>query len=89
MTSARAPHARKARDTEVSALTTSSGIPWRSIVSRAKSSSACASTEKFSTKGTATSMAATSAPECAATSDTSPRWSMCWWVRITSSMSSS
>ena len=24
-----------------------------------------------------------------ATSDTSPRWSMCWWVRITSSMSSS
>ena len=33
--------------------------------------------------------AATSAPECAATSATRPRWSMCWWVRITSSMSSS
>ena len=34
-------------------------------------------------------MAATSAPEWAATSDTSPRWSMCWWVSSTSSTSSS
>ena len=39
--------------------------------------------------GTATSIAATSAPECEATSETRPRWSMCWWVTITSSMSSS
>ena len=59
------------------------------MTSSAKSSSAWASVEKFSTNGTAASMAATSAPDRSATSETSPRWSMCWWVRITSSMSSS
>ena len=32
--------------------------------------------------------AATSAPECSATISTRPRWSMCWWVTITSSRSS-
>ena len=59
------------------------------MMSVAKSSSAWASEEKFSTKGTATSIAATSAPLRSATRETRPRWSMCWWVRITSSMSSS
>ena len=89
VTSARAPQARNARETDCSALTTSSGMPWRSITSRANASSASASSEKRSTNGTAASIAATSAPECEATSETRPRWSMCWWVRITSPMSSS
>ncbi len=83
------PQARNARETDWSAATTSSEIPLRSMMSRAKSSSAWASSEKFSMYGTATSMAATSAPECDATSDTRPRWSMCWWVTITRPMSSS
>ena len=41
VTSTRAPQARKARETDWSAAVTSSEIPWRSITSRAKSSSAC------------------------------------------------
>ena len=36
----------------------------------------------------ATSIAATSAPECSTMISTRPRWSMCWWVRMTSSRSS-
>ena len=48
-------------------------MPCLSIVSRAKSSSAWASSEKCSTKGTAASIAATSAPERRATSATRPK----------------
>ena len=35
-----------------------------------------------------TPSAATSAPECSTTISTRPRWSMCWWVTMTSSRSS-
>ncbi len=58
------------------------GDPVAQHQSRANSSSASASSRKRSTNGTAASIAATSAPECDATSDTRPRWSMCWWVRM-------
>jgi hypothetical protein len=43
VTFAREPHARNASDTDWSALVTSSGMPWRSIASVAKASSAAAS----------------------------------------------
>ena len=43
VTLARAPQARKVRDTDCSAVATSSGIPWRSMSPSANSSSAAAS----------------------------------------------
>ncbi len=70
-------------------MTTSSGIPWRSISEAANWSSSSTSSPKFSMNGTTTSIAATSAPEREAMISTSPRWSMCWWVSTTSSISSS
>ena len=87
MTFAFAPQARKLRETERSATTTSSGIPWLSMSEAANLSSASMSSPKFSTNGTTTSIAATSAPDRSAMISTSPRWSMCWWVSTTSSMS--
>ena len=43
---------------------------------------------KCSAKCASLSIAATSAPEWPTMMSTSPRWSMCWWVSTTSSMSS-
>ena len=73
------PQALNTLDTDLSAAATSSGMHAEHQLAP-KSSSAWASAEKLSTYGTATSMAPTP-PERDATTDTSPRWSMCWWVR--------
>ena len=85
-----APGAERLRHRAAARCTTSSEMPLRSITARANSSSLLRP-PRSSSRRTAppASIAATSAPERSATSDTSPRWSMCWWVRITSSMSSS
>ena len=82
------PQPRKLRETLRSATVTSSGMPLRSISSTAKRSSASASSSKLARRSAATPIAATSAPECSATISTRPRWSMCWWVTMTSSRSS-
>ena len=49
---------------------------------------ASASSSKLASRSAATPIAATSAPECSTTISTRPRWSMCWWVTMTSSRSS-
>ena len=82
------PQPRKLRETLCRATTTSSGMPLRSISSTANWSSRSASSPKLASRSAATSIAATSAPECSTMISTRPRWSMCWWVRITSSRSS-
>ena len=82
------PQARKARDIARSAVTTSRGMPWRSISASASSSSRSASAPKSSITGASRSSAQTSAPERRARMPTSPRWSMCWWVMTIRSRSS-
>ena len=88
MTVTFAPHARNARDTDCERLhdvgrdpVAEHDLPGELVVGgRALGVVAM--------NGTAASIAATSAPECDATISTSPMWSMCWWVTITSSRSS-
>ena len=82
------PQARNERDTERSAVTTSRGMPWRSISASASSSSRSASDAKSSITGASRSSAQTSAFERRARMSTSPRWSMCWWVMTIRSRSS-
>ena len=88
VTSACEPQPRKLRETLRSATATSSGMPLRSISSTANRSSRSASSPKLASRSAATPIAATSAPECSTMISTRPRWSMCWWVRMTSSRSS-
>ena len=87
---ARAPGAERARDRLRARATTSSGIPLRSITSRAKSSSACGLVgEVLDERHGQRRSPPPRRRSATRRATTSPRWSMCWWVTITSSMSSS
>ena len=88
VTSTAEPQARKLAETARSAVTTSAGMPWRSIIRSAKRSSSSVCSPKLARNGARRSSAATSAPERRARIEARPKWSMCWWLTISSSMSS-
>ena len=84
-----APGPERRRDRARSACTTSSEMPLRSITAGRELVVAGGVLGEVARRSRASlSIAATSAPEWLAMMSTSPRWSMCWWVRTTSSMSS-
>ena len=78
----REPHARKLAETARSAVTTSAGMPWRSISRSANRSSSSVCSPKLARNGARRSSAATSAPERRARIEARPKWSMCWWLTI-------
>ena len=82
------PQPRKLRETLCSARPPPRGCRCAASARPRSASSRSASSSKLASRSAATPSAATSAPECSTTISTRPRWSMCWWVTMTSSRSS-